>query len=195
MADLGSRRVDEALAALSSSDHPDAAGVASAIGAAAAAALLELSAGLAAKRLAADGKDEPAERQLALGRRAAELRELLLSAADEDAAAYAAVSGAADAEARASSLDRASEPPLAIAVHAAEVASAAGETASVSGEWDFQADAIVAARLAAAAAESAAALVAANAGAGSGDPRIERARDAAGEAAVAARRAAGPARA
>jgi len=100
---------------------------------------------------------------------------------------------ASDPEARARALDRASEPPLSVAESCADLAAAAAETAARSREWAFNADAIVAARLAAACAESAAALVTENAEQGSGDPRIERARDASGRAAAAAREAAGPA--
>lgn len=196
MTGLGSRRLDDALAALGRSDHPSAAGVASAVTAAAAASLAELASGLAAKRLASgeSGDGEAAERQRELGRRVAELRGTLLAAGDDDVEAYGHVTGAADAVERERALDRANEPPLAIARAAAEVAVVAAETASLPGDWDFLADAVVAARLAAAAAESAAALVATNAGPGSGDPRIEAARNAAGTATTAARQAAGPAR-
>ena len=55
MAELGSRRIEEALAALASPREPAAAGVASAFTAAAAAALVELAAALAANKIAAAG--------------------------------------------------------------------------------------------------------------------------------------------
>ena len=99
--------------------------------------------------------------------------------------AYAAVTEAAEKTERAAALGRASDPPLAIAEAAAEVGAAAAEIAAA-GTWPFTPDAIVACELAAAAARGAAGLVAANLS-GSNDPRAERARDAAGRAAVRAR--------
>ena len=89
---------------------------------------------------------------------------------------------AGDPGERARALDRASEPPLAIAECAAEVAEAAAETAAA-GTWAFRADAVVAGELAAAAALGGAELVAANLGGAQGDPRIARARAAAERAA------------
>ena len=57
MAELGSRAISEALDALASPGEPAAAGVASAITAAAAAGLVELAAGLAAGRVTEQGRE------------------------------------------------------------------------------------------------------------------------------------------
>jgi methenyltetrahydrofolate cyclohydrolase len=195
VAGLADRRVREALAALASRTQPPAAGVASAFACAAAAALVELTAGLAADRIAAEGAGTRAEaeaRLRALVVRAGELRERLLVAADEDAQAYAQVMAARAGSARARALALASEPPLAIAECAAEVAEAAEETARA-GTWAFRADAVVAGNLAAAAALGGAELVAANLAGHPGDPRADRARAAAERAERARRGAASPA--
>jgi len=195
VAGLADRRVREALAALASRAEPPAAGVASAFACAAAAALVELTAGLAADRMAAEGARAPAEtaiRLRTLAGRAGELRERVLVAADDDAHAYAQVAKAPDGAARARALARASEPPLAITECAAEVAEAAAETARA-GAWAFTADAVVASELAAAAALGGAELVAADLAGRSGDPRTVRARAAAERAERARRAAASPA--
>ena len=57
MAELGSRSIAEALHVLASPEEPAAAGVASAITAAAAAGLVELAAGLAARRITEQGRE------------------------------------------------------------------------------------------------------------------------------------------
>ncbi len=194
MAGLADNQVREALAALASRSRPPAAGVASAFAAAAAAALVELTAGLAADRVAAEGPGVAATPEAglrALGARAGEIRELLLTTADEDVDAYAAVIDARDAASRARALARASEPPLAIAQFAADVAEAAAEIARA-GTWAFRADAVVAAELAAAASRGAACLVATNLAAQADDPRPARAQTAA-DRAERASRATGPA--
>jgi formiminotetrahydrofolate cyclodeaminase len=184
---LADRRVRETLAALASRAQPPAAGVASALAAAAAAALVELTAGLAADRTAAEHAG--AEGRLrALADRAGELREELLASADDDAQAYADVMDAQDAGARARALSRASDPPLAIAECAAEVAEAAAETA-LAGSWAFTADAVVASSLAMAAAQGGAELVGTNLAGRSYDPRLARARAAAERAERASRAA------
>lgn len=184
----------QVLAALASPAKAPAAGVATALACAAAAALVELTAGLAADRIAAEGAGSGAEteaRLRALAGRAGELRERLLVAADDDAQAYAQVTEARDGAARARVLAQASEPPLAIAECAAEVAEAAAETARA-GTWAFRADAVVASKLAMAAALGAAELVAANLAGRGSDPRTERARAAAERAEGAAAAAATP---
>ena len=188
---LGSRQVGDALDALASPAKPAAAGVASALACAAAAALVELTAGLAADRVAVESgaaRAEAALRLRGLATRARELRRRLLAAADEDAHAYAEVTAARDGATRAQALARASEPPLAIAECAAEVAEAAAETAR-SGAWGFTADAIVAGELAVAAARGGAELVAANLAGAANDPRTDRARAAADRAERAGRAA------
>ena len=178
------RAVGEVLAELASPGASSAAGVATALTCAQAAALVELTAALAANRIASEDT-EAAARLQELGRRAGRSRERALSAANEDVAAYSRVKDADDASARAVALERASEPPLAVAEAAAEVAESGAEIAAA-GDWPFTADAVVAAGLAAAAAAGALELVSANLG-GRDDPRLSRAR----EAAERARRAAG----
>ena len=185
MAEVADRQIREILAELGSAGEPAAAGVATALSCAVAASLVELSAGLAAKRLAEDQEHldpEAAARMGSLASRAGELRARLLEAADEDADAYARVARADDAEGRAAALAAAADPPLAIAECAADVAGAAAETAAATRDWAFGADAAVAADLAAAAARGAARLVQANLGASSDDPRVARALESAGRA-------------
>ena len=173
--------ISDALAALASRSEPHAAGVASAFTTATAAALVELTGGLAADRIGAEGaaaQGETEARLRVLGARAGELRERLLVVAAEDTEAYATVIGARQASARARALAHASDPPLAIAESAAEVAEAAAEIAAA-GSWAFSADAVVAAKLAAAAAEAGEGMVAANLADHPDDPRIARAHAAA----------------
>jgi formiminotetrahydrofolate cyclodeaminase len=178
MAELGSRGIAEALDVLASPGEPAAAGVASAITAAAAAAVVELAAGLAARRVTEQGRTDEADRMREVAQQAGKLRERLLAAADEDARAYAGVTKAREGHERARALDRASDPPLAIAEGAAAVAERAAEVADA-GDWSFTADAVVAGELAAAAARGCAQLVEANLAGEPGDPRPARARAAA----------------
>lgn len=187
MTEFADQRVRAALAAIAARAEPPAGGVASALTCAAAAALAELSAGLAADRLAAERGpgDEAEARMRAHAGRARELRELLIAAADDDLDAYAAVSAARNAPERARALALASDPPLAIAEWAAELAEAAAEIAAA-GSWAFSADAVVAGKLAAAAARAGEEMVAANLGGGADDPRTARARAAAERAGRAA---------
>jgi formiminotetrahydrofolate cyclodeaminase len=188
---LGTRQVGDALDAVASPANPAAAGAASALACAAAAALIELTAGLAANRVAANRGSAGAEAATHLRDRAAGARQLrgrLLTAADEDSRAYAEVIGARDATSRAQALERASEPPLEIAECAAEVAGAAAEMARA-GTWGFTTDAVVAGELAVAAARGAAELVAANLAGDTHDPRTVRARAAAERAERAGREA------
>jgi formiminotetrahydrofolate cyclodeaminase len=188
---LGSRQVGDALEAFASPAQPAAAGAASAFACAAAAALVELTAGLAADRVA--GQGGAASAQAAVGLRglavsARELRGRLLAAADEDARAYSEVTAAPDGPARAQALARASEPPLEIAECAAAIAEAAAEITRA-GAWGFTADAIVAGELATAAARSGAELVMANLAGDAHDPRTDRARAATDRAERASRAA------
>jgi formiminotetrahydrofolate cyclodeaminase len=192
MTELGSRDIEDALAALASPREPAAAGVASAVTAAAAAGVVELAAELAAKRITEQDRgagDEAAERMRALAQQAAKLRRRLLAAGDEDARAYAQVAKAREGREHARALDRASDPPLAIAEGAAAVAERAAEVADA-GNWTFTADAVVAGELAAAAARGCAQLVEANLAGDPEDPRPARARAAADLAARASRNAA-----
>lgn len=192
MAELGKQGIEEALAALASPREPAAAGVASALTAAAAAGVVELAAGLAANRIAqgdAGTGDDGADRMRALAQQAGKLRRRLLAAGDEDSRAYAQVAKARSGRERARALDRASDPPLAIAESAGAVAERAAEVASA-GDWTFTADAVVAGGLAAAAARGCAQLVEANLAEHPEDPRPARARAAADLAERASRNAA-----
>lgn len=189
MTELGSRGIAEALDVLASPGEPAAAGVASAITAAAAAGVLELAAGLAARRVTEQGRNDEADRMRELAQQAGKLRARLLAAGDEDARAYAGVTKAREGRARDRALDRASDPPLAIAEGAAAVAERAAEVADA-GDWSFTADAVVAGELAAAAARGCAQLVEANLAGEAGDPRPARALAAADLAERASRKAA-----
>jgi formiminotetrahydrofolate cyclodeaminase len=154
MGDLGKKDISEALADLASPREPAAAGVASAVTAATAAGVVELTATLAARRIAEQDRgngDGAADRMRDLAQQAGKLRGRLLSAADEDARAYARVIKARQGHEQSRALDRASDPPLAIAEGAAAVAERAAEVADA-GNWTFTADAVVAGELAAAAA-------------------------------------------
>ncbi len=189
MTGFADQRVRAALAAIAARAEPAAAGVASALTCATAASLAELSAGLAADRLAAergagDGRRSPHAR--AWPTRASGLPgQLLIAAADDDCEAYAAVGAARDAADRARALALASDPPLAIAEIAAELAEVAAEIAAA-GSWAFSADAFVAGKLAAAAARAGEEMVAANLVGRDDDPRVTRARAAAERAGRAA---------
>ena len=191
MAEPGSRRIEDALAALASPREPAAAGVASAFTAAAAAALVELAAALAANKISAQDRDvgEDADRMRTVAQQAGKLRRRVLDAGDEDARIYAQVAKAREGREQARALDRASEPPLAIAEAAAAVAERAAEVAAA-GDWAFTADAVVAGELAAAAARGCAHLVETNLAGDPEDPRPARARAAADLAAQASRTAA-----
>jgi formiminotetrahydrofolate cyclodeaminase len=173
-------RLDRALAALGSSAEPAAAGVACALAGAAAASLVELTAELAATRLAADRPRDPdsVTEIRSLATRACALRGRLLAAADDDVAAYTRVAEAPDADARAAALEAASAPPLAIAECAAELAGSAARIGAA-GDWAFSPDAVVAGELALAVARGACELVAVNLTGHPGDPRLVRARAAA----------------
>ena len=186
MPGLADRRVNEALADLASRERPAAAGVAAALACASAASLVELTAALAADRLAGDGASqaERSGRLRSLGEAARELRARLPALADADADGYARVLEATDATARAEALELAVEPPLEVATAAADLAESAAAVAAA-GDWPFTPDAIAAARLAVAAATTAAELVAANLP-DERDSRAERARAAAERARVAA---------
>jgi formiminotetrahydrofolate cyclodeaminase len=192
MGDLGDKGIAEALADLASPREPAAAGVASAVTAATAAGVVELTATLAAKRIAEQDQgngDGAADRMNELAQQACKLRGRLLAAADEDARAYARVIKARQGHEQSRALDRASDPPLAIAEGAAAVAERAAEVADA-GNWTFTADAIVAGELAAAAARGCAQLVEANLAGEPGDSRPARARAAADLAHRASRKAA-----
>ena len=192
MAELGSRKIEEALAALASPREPAAAGVASAFTAAAAAALVELAAALAANKIAAqdrnvgDGRGQDARRWRS---RPASFGGACWTPATRMRVPTLRSPRPGEGREQARALDRASEPPLAIAEAAAAVAERAAEVAEA-GDWAFTADAVVAGELAAAAAHGCAHLVETNLAGDPADPRPARARAAADLAAQASRTAA-----
>ncbi len=161
MAGLAESGVGDLLAGLASATDTRAAGVASALTCAIAASLVELTAELAAARIACEGVGLPEPRLREIAGRARELRERLPAVADEDVVAYAAVGAAETAEARDRALARAMEPPREVAGAAGELAKLAAEVAAA-GDWPFTPDAVVAGQLADAAAAAAAELIEAN---------------------------------
>jgi len=189
VAEIARRQVRDALAALASRTESPAAGVASALAAATAAALVELTAGLAADRVGEESGDSA--RLQSLAKKSSELRERLLAMADDDSRVYAQVTKAKGGADQARALDRATEPPLAIAECAADVAEAAEEVARA-GTWAFRADAVVAGELAAAAAAAGGEMVATNVAGNEDDPRLGRAREAAERARRASDKASTP---
>src|SRR5262249_42924850 len=158
MGDLGNKGIDDVLGALASSGDPGAAGVASAITAAAAAGLVELAAGLAARRIAGENSGEDAQRMRELAEQAGKLRATLVTYGEEDARACARVAKARQGREQSRARAGAGDPPVAIAEAAAAVAERAAEVAG-SGRWAFTADAVVAGELAAAAARGCAQIV------------------------------------
>lgn len=144
-------------------------------GGAACAAAAALAAG-AVEMAARFGGDERA------AARAAQLREVLLALADEDARAYGRVL-AAEGEARAAALTEAAGVPLEIAEAAAEAARL-GARAAREGKPALVGDALAGVLLAEAAAQGAAQLVAINLAGSPGDERTGRARGAAEAAAI-----------
>jgi formiminotetrahydrofolate cyclodeaminase len=160
MTDLAESPVGDLLAGLATTDDGRAAGVACALTGAVGASLIELTAALAAARIAREGGgDERRMREIA--ERAGQLRRRLPGVANRDAAAYSEVVAASEGPEREAALERASGPPREVAESAAELSRLAGEVAAA-GEWPFTPDAVVAGRLADAAAAGAAALLAAN---------------------------------
>lgn len=127
MSPLADQSLHEVLDALASADAGPAAGVAAAATCAQAAALVELTAGLAARRCGA-GDGARAQRMEEIAMRAAALRRCAASSADDDVAAYGAIRGLAGAE-RAGALSRAADVPAALAAQAAETAGLAAEVA------------------------------------------------------------------
>ncbi len=167
----GQQPFDALLAEVASVDSSLAAGFIAATCCAQAAALLELTATLAAARLT-DG--EPLR---LIAAEALVLRSEALAAAQLEGSAYsdAVASG---------KLSAAADPPLAIAQTAAKVGKGAAQVVGA-GDWPFTPDAVAAAVLADCAATVACSLVAANLAAAPDDPRLREARAARGEAAAA----------
>ncbi len=163
---------DALLAEVADTDSPLAAGFIAAACCAQAAALLELTATLAAARLT-DG--EPLR---LLAAEALVLRSAALAAAQLEHSAYS------DAVAI-GKLSAAADPPLAIAKTAAKVGKGAAQVVAA-GDWPFTPDAVAAAVLADCAATVACSLVAANLAAVPDDPRLREAREARAAAAAAA---------
>ena len=141
-------------------------------GGASSAVTLGIGAALAAMAARFAGEEDTAARADAVRERALEL-------ADEDAAAYAPVLSAPDAAARAAALSAAAEPPVEIAELAAEIRDLARALAE-RGRPSLRGDALAGAEFADAAARAAARLVELNLAGSPGDPRLARARTAAG---------------
>ena len=162
--------MEEFLAAVAEDTPAPGGGTSSAMTTALAAALVEMSA-----RLAAKGSDDG---DGAVGR-ASELRAEALRLAQEELTSYAPVLEAETAADRTTALDAASEPPAQIAETAAAVAELGIEVAG-STSPAVRGDALTGVVLAEAAASAAARLVATNITSG---PVFDRARDAAERAA------------
>lgn len=190
MLPLADLSLTDALEVIVSREEHAAAGIAAGTTCAAAAALVELTAQLAADRVAREGKGKArtSARLRALGTRSAQIRGRVLTALEEDRRAVARISAARSDPAGSRAVAEASEPPLTIAETAAEVAEAAAETVRA-GSWSFTADAVAAGELAAGAARASAGLATANLASSPSDRRIPRAR-AAVKRAESARRAA-----
>jgi formiminotetrahydrofolate cyclodeaminase len=141
-------------------------------GGASCAVTLGIAAALAAMAARFAGDDDASVRADAVRARALEL-------AEEDAAAYVPVLSAPDAATRAAALSAAAEPPLEIAELAAEVGALARGLAE-RGRPALRGDALAGADLAAGAARAAARLVELNLHDAPDDPRLARARAAAG---------------
>ena len=166
MSPLADQSLNEILDALAAADAGPAAGVAAAATCAQAAALVELTAGLAARRSrAGDGTGVRRMEEIAV--RAAALRGLAASGADDDVAAYGAIRGLAGAE-RAAALSRAADVPAGLAAQAAETAGLAAEVAGQAAGAAWAADVQAATVLAQAAGVVASLLVTVNRAAATG---------------------------
>jgi formiminotetrahydrofolate cyclodeaminase len=141
-------------------------------GGASCAVALGVAAALAAMAARFAGEEDAAARADAV-------RDRSLALAEEDAAAYGPVLAAPDAETRAAALSAAAEPPLEIAELAAEVGALARGLAE-RGRPALRGDALAGADLAAGTARAAARLVELNLHDAPDDPRLARARAAAG---------------
>ena len=139
--------LEEELAAVASCDRGEAAGFTAALACAQAAALLELTATLAGRRL---GSDEMA----ALGAEAAQVRARAMELSDEERTAWAEAQAAG-------SPGLASRAPREVAELATRVADGAGAVVAA-GDWPFTPDARVAEVMAEAAGRSAGLVVDAN---------------------------------
>ena len=161
MTDLAESPVGDLLAGLAATDDGRAAGVACALTCAAGASLLELTAALAAARIAREGGgDERRMREIAERAGAAAPRGCRRSPTRTSPPTPRSWRQPTGPSAR-PALERASGPPREVAESAAEISRLADEVAAA-GKWPFTPDAVVAGRLADAAAAGAAALLAAN---------------------------------
>jgi formiminotetrahydrofolate cyclodeaminase len=160
MEELSKQPLEEFLAAVADATPAPGGGSSAAVTAALAAALVEMSAGLASSG--------------ALAERARALRARALRLAQEELGSYAPVLEARDEHERSLALAAASEPPAQIAETAAEVAELGVEVAS-SASAAVRGDALTGVALAEAAASAAFRLVEINVGSG---PVFERARQA-----------------
>ena len=161
MSAVGEQNLSALLDAVASPSAAPAAGLVAAVVCAEAAALLELTATLAAARL------DDGEPMRLLSKRARSFRSTSMAAAELEMTAY---SGAIDA----GDMGLAADAPLSIAETAAYVAEAAADVAGA-GSWPFTPDAVSAVLLAGSAASVASLIVAANLSGVSDDPRLARA--------------------
>ena len=177
MSAVSGQTVGDLLSELASVSESPSAGTAAALACAQAAALLELTAMLAAKRL--DG--DVAMTHLAAS--ASVLQSAALVALDHERTAYPeALNGG--------NLAEAADTPLAVALAAAQVADGAAAVACA-GDWPFTPDAVAAAVLAESAATIAGLIVRANLRDVPNDPRLKSADEASAQAAAAAETARG----
>jgi len=175
MSAVSRQTVGDLLSELASVSESPSAGTAAALACAQAAALLELTATLAAKRLDAD------ETMTHLAASATVLQSAALVALDHERTAYTQAVKSGD-------LTEAADTPLAVAQAAAQVADGAAAVAC-SGDWPFTPDAVGAAILAESAATIAALIVRANLRDVPNDPRLKSVEDASALATTAAKKA------
>lgn len=175
MSAVSRQSVGDLLSELASVNESPSAGTAAALACAQAAALLELTATLAAKRLDAD------QPMTHLAASASILQSAAILALEHERTAYTEA-------VKSGSLEKAADAPLAIALAAAEVADGAADVARA-GDWPFTPDAVAAAVLAESAATIAALIVRANLRDVPNDPRLEIAAKASTQAAAAVERA------
>ncbi|MSX03233.1 MAG: hypothetical protein F2813_08770 [Actinobacteria bacterium] len=161
MSAVGEQHLSVLLDAVASPSAAPAAGLVAAVVCAEAAALLELTATLAAARL------DDGEPMRLLAKRAGSLRSTSIAAAELEVTAYSEAIDAGD-------MGLAADAPLSIAETAAQVADGAADVAGA-GSWPFTPDAVAAVLLAESAASVASLIVAANLNGMTDDPRLARA--------------------
>ncbi|CAB4346411.1 unannotated protein [freshwater metagenome] len=161
MSAVGEQHLAVLLDAVASPSAAPAAGLVAAVVCGQAAALLELTATLAAARL------DDGEPMSLLAKRAGSFRSTSMAAAELEMTAYSEAIDAGD-------MGFAADAPLSIAETAAQVAEGAAAVAGA-GSWPFTPDAVAAVLLAGSAASVASLIVAANLNGMTDDPRFARA--------------------